>query len=228
MEPYMRHWEVTAQHARECADFLRACRVRLGECSSMFGVLERDFKYRHLLHISSKSGVSGAPWEELEAALRRFAMACPTESMVDLITGISKAFLKLKVGLLDKEDAFNLYLSSASTADESHRSDFYYFVTFKVRLMEFKDAMERSHATFSRALHKWRQQSPVRADGAERMSLGAPAKESLERAGDSRQNDAKKVSYSRLMIHVRMLLRRVRCESPLFARTTTMDSTVNR
>jgi hypothetical protein len=44
MEPYMRHWEVTAQNARECVDFLRACRDRLEECSSMFGFLERNFK----------------------------------------------------------------------------------------------------------------------------------------------------------------------------------------
>jgi hypothetical protein len=101
--------------------------------------------------------------------------------------------MKLKEGLLDKNDAFNLYLSTASPTDESHRSDFHYLVAFRIRLLEFKNAMERSHATFSRALRKRRQQPPVRGDAAERESLGAPAKEPPKRAGDFRQTDAKKV-----------------------------------
>jgi hypothetical protein len=131
MEPYMRHWEVTVRHAKDCADFLMASRDALKECSSVFRYLERDFKDRLLMHFSSGSG--GAPWVELEAALRRFAMACPTESLVDHTKRLSEAFVKLKEGLLDVEDAFGLYIATGPTSVEGHRRRYRYLVEFKTR-----------------------------------------------------------------------------------------------
>jgi hypothetical protein len=123
-------------------------------------------------------------------------MACPTESLVDHTTQISKAFAKLKEGLLDKEDAFNLYVSTMPTKDENHASDLQYLVAFKIRLMEFKDALEGSHAAFLHALSKRRPPPPVREDAAGSEAPGALAKEPSERAGDRLQIVSEKVRLS--------------------------------
>jgi hypothetical protein len=199
MELYMRHWEVTVRHAKDCADFLMASRDALKECSSVFRYLERDIKDRLLMHFSSGSG--GAPWVELEVALRRFAVACPTESLVNHTTRLSEAFVKLKVGLLDVEDAFGLYVATGPTSVEGHRRRYRYLVEFKTRLLEFKNDMEGSHAAFLRALSKRRQDPPAVGERAGSASIGAPAKESSEHAGDSRRYHAKKVRTSSIRCH---------------------------
>lgn len=149
MQPFVQLWEETAQYAKDCAGFLKDSHHHLLECSSTLRYLERDYRCRNHMPYSSDSGA--APWRKLEAALRSFAAACPTDDMTAHTVRISEAFVELKSGLLDEEGSFDLYITTARTVHDDHRKNYRFLVEFKTRLLSYKNALEERHGAFLKA-----------------------------------------------------------------------------
>lgn len=120
----------------------------------MYRYLERDYRYRHNLPFSSDSGT--APWRELEAALRAFSAACPTESLGVHTARIAEAFIGLQKRLLNEEGGFNLFVSTSPNVTSGQRRQYRFLVEFKTELLRYKQDMEDSHTRFLRALGRSR------------------------------------------------------------------------
>jgi hypothetical protein len=85
----MLHWQETSLKDGDCADFLVASGRRLSKCSQLFHFLERNYFHENKLPFSYDDGA--APWRELEAALRAFAVEYPTGYMELQIASITEA-----------------------------------------------------------------------------------------------------------------------------------------
>ena len=152
MEPYMLRWQETASHAVECADFLKDCRAPLEACSRVCRYLQRDYMHRHGMAFGSDDGTS--PWREVEAALRDFARANPTDSLGERTARIAAAFAELKSRFLDAEEDFKLYIMTTPDASDAHRGHYRFLVEFKTRLLVEKATMEDCLAEYMRALFR--------------------------------------------------------------------------
>ncbi|GAQ87934.1 hypothetical protein KFL_003890050 [Klebsormidium nitens] len=152
MEGYMLHWQETSLKAGDCADFLVASGRRLSKCSQLLHFLERNYFHENKMPFSSDDGA--APWRELEAALRAFAVEYPTGHMELQIARITEAVGSLFSKLLDKESSFRFYISVSNSSEstiEDHKNEFRFLVEFKTAMLTYKDELETCYTAFRRA-----------------------------------------------------------------------------
>jgi hypothetical protein len=152
MEGYMLHWQETSLKAGDCADFLVASDRRLSRCSQLLNFLERSYFHEYKMPFSSDDGA--APWRELEAALRAFAVENPTGYMELQIARITEAVGSLFSKLLDKESSFRFYISVSNSSEsiiEDYQNEFRFLVEFKTAMLIYKAELETCYTAFRRA-----------------------------------------------------------------------------